>query len=67
MKSIEGRRRRDDAYGVPVLDAWRILVNAHVDGDFDQRGLPYPLVLTFYFSIDGNRIVQLIILRNQPD
>jgi ketosteroid isomerase-like protein len=44
-----------------------VIVNAHVDGDFDQRGLPYPLVLTFYFSIDGDRIVQLIILRNQPD
>jgi ketosteroid isomerase-like protein len=43
------------------------IVNAHVDGDFDQRGLPYPLVLTFYFSCHGERIVQLIILRNQPD
>jgi ketosteroid isomerase-like protein len=47
--------------------AGRVVVNAHVDGDFDRRGLPYPLVLTFYFSIDGSRIVQLIILRNQPD
>jgi ketosteroid isomerase-like protein len=44
-----------------------VILNAHVDGDFDQRGLPYPLVLTFYFSIDGDRIIQLIILRNQPD
>lgn len=44
-----------------------VIVNAHVDGDFDQRGLPYPLILTFYFSIEGGRIVQLIILRNQPD
>jgi ketosteroid isomerase-like protein len=44
-----------------------VIVNAHVDGDFDQRGLPYPLVLTFYFSIDGTRLTQLIILRNQPD
>jgi ketosteroid isomerase-like protein len=45
---------------------WTVIVNAHVDGDFDQRGLPYPLVLTFYFSIDGSRVIQLIILRNQP-
>jgi ketosteroid isomerase-like protein len=44
-----------------------VIVNAHVDGDFDQRGLPYPLVLSFYFSCDDARIVQLIILRNQPD
>jgi ketosteroid isomerase-like protein len=43
------------------------IVNAHVDGDFDQRGLPYPLVLTFYFSMDGDRVIQLIILRNQSD
>jgi ketosteroid isomerase-like protein len=43
------------------------IVTAHVDGDFDQRGLPYPLVLTFYFSMDGPDIIQLIVLRNQPD
>jgi hypothetical protein len=43
------------------------IVNTHVDGDFDQRGLPYPLALTFYFSCHGGSIVQLIILRNQPD
>jgi ketosteroid isomerase-like protein len=42
------------------------VLTAHVDGDFDQRGMPYPLVLTFYFSMDGETIVQLIILRNQP-
>jgi ketosteroid isomerase-like protein len=43
------------------------VVSAHVDGDFDQRGLPYPLVLSFYFSMDSAEIIQLIILRNQPD
>jgi ketosteroid isomerase-like protein len=42
------------------------VLTAHVDGDFDQRGMPYPLVLSFYFSMDGENIVQLIILRNQP-
>ena len=45
---------------------WIAILNAHVDGDFDQRGLPYPLVLTFYFSMDGDSVIQLIILRNQP-
>jgi hypothetical protein len=36
-----------------------------VDGLFDKRGLPNPLVLVFYFSSGGDKIVQLIILRNQ--
>jgi hypothetical protein len=41
------------------------IVTAHVDGLFDKRGLPEPLVLVFYFSCYDNKIVQLIILRNQ--
>jgi hypothetical protein len=41
------------------------IVTAHVDGRFDKRGLPNPLVLAFYFSPHENKIVQLIILRNQ--
>ncbi|MDB5397409.1 MAG: hypothetical protein JWM91_4915 [Rhodospirillales bacterium] len=41
------------------------IVTAHADGLFDKRGLPAPLVLTFYFSPYDNKIVLLIILRNQ--
>lgn len=41
------------------------IVTAHVDGLFDKRGLPDPLVLAFYFSSHDDKIVQLIILRNQ--
>jgi ketosteroid isomerase-like protein len=41
------------------------VVTAHVDGSYDKRGLPDPLVLTFYFSTTGEKIVQLIILRNE--
>ena len=41
------------------------IVTAHVDGLFDKRGLPDPLVLAFYFSSRDEKIVQLIILRNQ--
>jgi hypothetical protein len=41
------------------------IVTAHADGLFDKRGLPDPLVLVFYFSSHDNKIVQLIILRNQ--
>jgi len=43
------------------------IVTAHVDGLFDKRGLPDPLVLAFYFSSQNDKIVQLIILRNRSD
>jgi hypothetical protein len=43
----------------------QVIVTAHVGGDFDKRGLPDPLVMAFYFSVPGDSIVQLIILRNQ--
>lgn len=42
-----------------------IVVNAHVDGSFDKRGIPDPLVLTFYFSLCDGKIAQLIILPKQ--
>jgi hypothetical protein len=41
------------------------IVTANVDGNYDKRWLPDPLVLAFYFSAHGDQIVQLIILRNQ--
>ncbi len=41
------------------------IVTAHIDGLFDKRGLPDPLVHVFYFSSSGSKIVKLIILRNQ--
>ena len=43
------------------------IVTANIDGNFDKRGLPDPLVLAFYFSAHSDRIVQLIILRNRSD
>jgi hypothetical protein len=43
------------------------IVTANVDGSYDKRGLPDPLVLAFYFTPHGDRIVQLIILRNRHD
>ena len=36
-------------------------------GDFDKRGLPDPLVIAFYFTVQSDLIVQLIILRNRND
>jgi ketosteroid isomerase-like protein len=43
------------------------VVTAEIDGNFDKRGLPDPLVLAFYFTAQDDLIVQLIILRNRRD
>ena len=43
------------------------VVTANVDGDYDKRGLPDPLVLAFYFTAQSDLIVQLIILHNRDD
>ena len=43
------------------------IVTADVDGNYDKRGLPDPLVLAFYFTARSDLIVQLIILRNRYD
>jgi ketosteroid isomerase-like protein len=40
-------------------------VSAEIDGEYDKTGLPDPLVLTFYFSLD-DKISRLIILANKP-
>ena len=44
-----------------------LIVTANVGGTFDMRGLPDPLVHAFYFTVHGDRIVQLIIVRNRFD
>jgi hypothetical protein len=43
------------------------IVIADIDGNFDRRGLPDPLVLAFYFTLHNDLIIQLIILRNRRD
>jgi hypothetical protein len=43
------------------------IVTANIDGNFDKRGLPDPLVLAFYFTPHNDVIIQLIILRNRRD
>jgi hypothetical protein len=43
------------------------IVTANVDGNYDKRGLPDPLVLAFHFTARHDLIVQLIILRNRFD
>jgi hypothetical protein len=43
------------------------ILTANIDGDFNKRRLPDPLVLAFYLTPHGGQIVQLIILRNRYD
>ena len=43
------------------------IVTANVDGNYDKRGLPDPLVHAFYLMAQSDLIVQLIILRNRRD
>ena len=43
------------------------IVTANIDGNFDKRGLPDPLVLAFYFTPHSDLVIQLIILRNRRD
>lgn len=43
-----------------------VSLSASIDGNFDKTGLPSPLLLTFYFTIDSARIVQLVIVHNKP-
>jgi ketosteroid isomerase-like protein len=43
------------------------IVTADIDGNFDKRGLPDPLVVAFYFTPHHDLIIQLIILRNRHD
>jgi hypothetical protein len=55
MKPIEVTRRGESA-----------TVTAGMDGTYDKTHLPSPLVLTFYFSVEGPHIVQLVIVHNGP-
>jgi ketosteroid isomerase-like protein len=40
-------------------------VHAKMDETYDKTGLPDPLILSFYFSLRGDQITQLIIIHNQ--
>ena len=42
-----------------------VIVSANVNGDYDKTGLPEPLLLTFHFSVRGDKIVRLLILNNR--
>ena len=44
-----------------------VILTAKLDGTYDKTGLPDPLILTFYFTLRGDRIVTLIIQHNKPE
>jgi ketosteroid isomerase-like protein len=44
-----------------------VTVHARLDGTYGKTGLPDPLILSFYFSLRGDRITQLIILNNKTE
>ena len=43
-----------------------VALKAEIDGDFDKKGLPSPLVLAFYFCLSGSKISALVIVNNKP-
>jgi hypothetical protein len=42
------------------------IISTAVDGEYDKTGLPNPLILTYYFTLDGDQISSLIIIGNKP-
>ena len=65
-RDIIGERLTMNVVGV-IEHYGNLILTANIDGDFDKRGLPEPLVLAFYFTPHDDQIVQLIILRNRFD
>jgi ketosteroid isomerase-like protein len=63
-REIIGDRVTMDVTGTAIRGD-NIVVTANMDGAYDKTGLADPLILTFYFSLSGDRIEQLIILRNK--
>ena len=52
---------------VDALDHYGdLIVTAKLDGNYDKSGLPDPLILTFYFTLRGDKITKVIILLNKP-
>lgn len=41
-------------------------ISTAVNGEYDKTGLPDPLILTYYFTLDGDQISSLIIVGNKP-
>ena len=59
------------ALAIDVVHARRhygqMILTGRIEGEFDKRGLSNPLLLTFYFTQDGGKVVQLIVLPKTDD
>jgi hypothetical protein len=42
-----------------------VVVHAAMDGDYNESGLPNPLVPTHDFTMRDDRIVRVVIIRNE--
>jgi ketosteroid isomerase-like protein len=60
-----------DKVTMEVRRAWDrhgdVTVHAKMDGTYNKTGLPDPLILSFYFSLRGDQITQLIIVHNKTE
>jgi hypothetical protein len=60
-----------DNVTVEIRRAWDrhgdVTVHAKLDGTYNKTGLPDPLILSFYFSLRGDQITQLIIVHNKTE
>lgn len=69
IRSFGAKEIFGDNVTMAVHRAWDrhgdVTVHARIDGTYNKTGLPDPLILSFYFSLRGDRITQLIILRNK--
>lgn len=63
-REVVGQRLRMHVLRVTSHHAHAV-VEASLVGSFDRRGLPDPLVVTFYFSLHDDKVDQLLILRNE--
>ena len=59
---------RLEPIAVVVLQVMKaaVALTAEIDGNFDKKGLPSPLVLAFYFCLSGSKISALVIVHNHP-
>jgi hypothetical protein len=58
-----------DSVTMEVVRAWdrygNVTVHAKFDGTYDKKGLPDPLILSLYFTLQDSRITQLIFIHNK--
>ncbi len=70
IKRFADRELIGDKVTMAVTDVRKhygtVIVAAKIDGTYDKTNLPDPLILTFYFTLHGDKIATLFILLNTP-